>query len=96
MHQNLPATLLEGCCRCLFELSCFPPESEAECSEYWTEIRTPIAFLPFTRTIARCDCFYAEPEVTPSVIKFAVADTYVPGTPPAVIDRRTMRLVRLP
>lgn len=77
----------------LFENSCFPPDSRAECDEYWTEIRTPIGFLPVTRTIVRCDCFYAEPVVTSETIKFEVEDTYVPDTPPAIIDRRTMRLM---
>lgn len=77
----------------LFELACFPPDGKAECSEYWTEIRTPIGILPVTRTIARCNCFYAEPVVTRAMIKFEVSDTYVPDTPPALIDPETMRLI---
>jgi hypothetical protein len=80
----------------LFERACFPPDGKAECSEYWTEIRTPIGVLPFTRTITRCHCFYAEPVVTSAMVKFDVADTYVPDTPPALIDPVTMRLLARP
>jgi hypothetical protein len=77
----------------MVENPCWPPDNSTECDEYWTEIRTPIGFFPFTRTITRCDCFYDEPEVTPRMIKFPVEYTYVPDTPPAIIDRRTMRLL---
>jgi hypothetical protein len=76
----------------LFERACMPPDGKTECSEYWTEIRTQIAFLPFTRVITRCSCLYAEPRLTASTIEFEVDDMYVPDTPSAIIDRRTLSL----
>jgi hypothetical protein len=77
----------------LVENSCFPPDSKSECNDSWTDIRTPMRFLPFMRTISHCRCFYGKPQVTALTVTFPIEETYEPATSPAVLDRRTLRLL---
>lgn len=59
----------------LYEHGCFPPDGQAECDYYSSEIRARIFSLPVTRTIYRCDCLFGEPYVANNIAEVPIEES---------------------